>query len=270
MSYTKKISQALPALIILLLDDSGSQADCMPGTNDAKFIWVERYVGHVFKQLMALSTDMQNDIATIKPRYYVSTILYGTAPQLWGDEVMDIQAVLEKYGAAKNSLGLGGNLHGTDTAAAFAFALDILQRTITQERFRHSFPPLVFHLTDGESQTDAESTVNQIKQLATEDGNVLVVNAYIGTRTSLSYKGPEDFPGYLHESEAGPNEENTRLFRMSSETPECIRQNLLGDGTFSNFRAGSRLFFDVRTKEMLKNVIQVVGSIDSRADRTNR
>ena len=54
---------------------------------------------------------------------------------------------------------------------------------------------------------------------------------------------------------------------MSSEAPESIRQNLIEDGVFPNLRQGSRLFFDVRTREMLKHVIQVVGSIGSRADR---
>jgi hypothetical protein len=47
--------------------------------------------------------------------------------------------------------------------------------------------------------------------------------------------------------------------------PDTIHQNLVADGIFPKLRSGSRLFFDVRTKEMLKNVLQVVGSIGSRA-----
>ena len=43
--------------------------------------------------------------------------------------------------------------------------------------------------------------------------------------------------------------------------------NLIDDGVFPQLRAGARLFFDVRTKEMLKHVIQVVGSLGSRAAR---
>jgi hypothetical protein len=52
--------------------------------------------------------------------------------------------------------------------------------------------------------------------------------------------------------------------------PEAIHQNLVSDGIFPALRQNARLFFDVRTKEMLKHVIQVVGSIGSRADRTER
>ena len=100
-------------------------------------------------------------------------------------------------------------------------------------------------------------------QLSTKDGEVLVVNAYIGTQTSLNYNGPEDFPGYLDVSEAGPGQDNVRLFEMSSKAPEAIEQNLKADDIFPQLRSGSHLFFDVRTKEMLKHVIQVVGSLGS-------
>jgi hypothetical protein len=104
--------------------------------------------------------------------------------------------------------------------------------------------------------------------LSATDGNVLMLNAYIGTQTSLSYTGPEDFPGYIAEEEAGPSEDNLRLFRMSSPMPESIRRNLVDDGIFPAVREGARLFFDVRTREMLKHAIQAVGSMGSRADRT--
>ena len=134
-------------------------------------------------------------------------------------------------------------------------------------RPRESFPPLVFHLTDGMSATDATPIVEQIKALATADGNMLVCNAYIGTQTSLKYGSPEDFPGYVNEAEAGPSQDNLRMFRMSSEVPESMRRILVETGIFPMLRPGSRLFFDVRSRDLLKHTIQVVGSIDSRAAR---
>jgi hypothetical protein len=135
---------------------------------------------------------------------------------------------------------------------------------INKPVYRDSFPPMVFHLTDGESQTDASASAQKMMALATSDGNTLVVNAYIGTQTNLPYTGPADFTGYLTESEVGPNEDNLRLFRMSSVMPETIRQNLVNDKIFPNIRAGSRLFFDVRTHLMLQKVLSVVGSTGSR------
>jgi hypothetical protein len=267
MMYGKKISRAEPGQIVAVLDDSGSMGNNLPGTSDPKFQWTERYFGIVLKELLARSTEVKGDAVAIKPRYYVTTLLYGSSPQLWGAEVMDIQATVEKYAKAGNALGLGGKLGGTDAAAALAMARDILTKVVADERFKNSFPPMVFHLTDGMSGTDPTRVADEIRRLATADGNVLLVNAFIGTQTSLAYKGPDDFPGYVDASEAGPSEDNLKLFRMSSEVPECIRANLIADGIFPKLRPGARLFFDVRTREMLKHVLQVVGSLGSRADR---
>ena len=270
MAYERKVSRKYPGLIVLLLDDSGSEKDKLEGTADPKFRWVERYTGIILKQLLDRSTDVKGDGVVIKPRYYLYVVEYGSSPQVWGDGEMDIEAVVERYTEAGKSLGLGGRLGGTDAAAAMQTVYTYLQSAVANERFRDSFPPMVFHLTDGLSHTDAQPEVDKIKQLATSDGNVLVVNAFIGTQTSLAYNGPEDFPGYVDASEAGPSPDNIRLFNMSSEAPECIRQNLIEDGVFPRFSSNSRLFFDVRTREMLKHVIQVIGSMESRADRQLR
>ncbi len=268
--YEKKISVANPGLILFLLDDSGSTADGFPGTTDPVYKWIERYSGIILKELLARSTQMQGNRVAIKPRYYTSVLPYGTETTVWGDLIMDIESTVKKYTGAENSLGLGGHLEGTDAKKAFEKAFNILQKAMKEERFRDSFPPMLFHLTDGLSATDATAVAEKIGNLATGDGNVLVVNAFIGTQTSLEYKGPEDFPGYTVEDEAGPSEDNVRLFRMSSKMPETIRQNLVEDGIFPELRQDARLFFDVRSKEQLKNVIQVVGSIGSRADRLQR
>ena len=270
MAYEKKISRQHPGLIYLVIDDSGSMADSLPGTSDPKFAWTERYSGIILKELLARSTEMKGDGAVVKPRYYFLVTTYGSQARTWSNGPLDIEAAVEQYAQAGNALGLGGHLGGTDAEAAYAEALVHLQAAVTSEQFRDSFPPMLLHLTDGMSHTNAEQQAEQVKQLTTSDGNVLVVNAFIGTQTSLSYQGPEDFPGYLEASEAGPSPDNVRLFNMSSEAPPCIHQNLVDDGIFPNLRSGSRLFFDVRTKEMLKHVIQVVGSLGSRADREVR
>ena len=151
--------------------------------------------------------------------------------------------------------------------AAFAEMLGHLKTSLAGERFRNSFPPMLFHLSDGESATDATALAQEAMQQSTADGGALVVNAYVGTRTRLSYNGPEDFPGYIEVSEVGSREDNIRLFDMSSEVPPCIEANLKADGIFPQLRPGSRLFFDVRTKDMLKHVIQVIGSMNSRMER---
>ena len=268
--YEKKISTANAGLIGGVVDYSGSTTDPFPGTTDPVYMWILRYYGIIMMELLTRCTNVQGNQANIKSRYFNSFVIYGSKPQVWGDPVMDIESTVKKFKDADNSFGLSGHLGGTDTRAAFEKMYDILKDAIQEERFKNSFPPMVFHLTDGLSHSDATPIVDKIKQLSTSDGNVLVVNGFIGTETSLEYKGPEDFPGYTTEDEAGPSKDNIRLFNMSSEIPEAIYQNLVDDGIFPNLRKDCRLFFDVRTKEMLKHVIQVVGSIGSRADRTER
>ena len=270
MPYEKKISRAEPGLIVAVLDNSGSMAETLPGTSDEKYKWVERYFGLILKELLARSTELRGSTAVVKSRYYVHVILYGSQSKVWGDEGMDIETAVSKYAEAGNSLGLGGQMGGTDARNALRQAFVHVQAAVAEERFKNSFPPMVFHLTDGMSQTDASDVAQEIKALATADGQALVVNGYIGTQTTLGYKGPEDFPGYVTSDEAGPNTDNVQMFNMSSEVPDCIRENLIQDGIFPQLRDGARLFFDVRTKEMLKHVIQVVGSLGSRADRQVR
>ena len=124
MSYEKKVSRKNPGLIVTVLDDSASMRDKLAGTNDERYKWVERDMGHIFKLLLSRSSEVKGDTVVIKPRYYIHTIVYGSSPQLWGTSSMDIQAVVEKFTREGNSVGLGGKLGGTDTMAALQQALD--------------------------------------------------------------------------------------------------------------------------------------------------
>lgn len=271
MPYERKVERAHPALIVMILDDSGSMSTNMTGTSDTRCQWVERYSGIILKELLSRSMEVSGDTPTVKPRYYLDIIKYGSSVQTWqtgpeGDEEMDIGEAAKKL-TDSGSLGLGGGLGGTDTAAAFQFALTRIEKALQKERFKSSFPPIVFHLTDGESHTDAEPFAQQIMNLSSNDGNVLIVNGYIGTSTQLPYKDENDFPGYLTEQEVGASQDNLRLFRMSSVVPSTMRENLVSDGIFPSIRENVRLFFDVRTKDMLKHVIRVVGSGGSRLAR---
>jgi hypothetical protein len=263
MPYERKVERAHPTLIQMILDDSGSMKTPMPGSGDPRYRLVETYASTILTELLARSTELAGTTPTVRPRYYLDIIKYGTDPHPWSAEELDIESAATQFDK-ENSLGLGAKLEGTDAARAFQTAYDRLQTMINNPRYRDSFPPMVFHLTDGESETDASAVAEKIAELSTSDGNLLVVNAFIGTQTNLSYSGPADFPGYVTEAEVGPNEDNLRLFRMSSVMPETIRQNLVNDGIFQKIRDGSRLFFDVRTQTMLKHVLAVVGSSGSR------
>jgi hypothetical protein len=260
----RKVERQHPTLICMILDDSGSMTESLPGTSDPKYVWVERFSGIILKELLARSMEPKGETYIVKPRYYVDVIKYGTKSIPWITDISPIDQAIEEFGKSDNSFQLGGKLGGTDAAQAFQLALQRVKNALKNDLFADSFPPMIFHLTDGMSDTNPESFANELKELSTTDGNILVVNAFIGANTSLSYTNENDFPGYLNENEVGANQDNLRLFRMSSVMPSTIRENLINDNIFPQIRENARLFFDVRTKEMLKHVIQVVGSTGSR------
>ena len=77
-----------------------------------------------------------------------------------------------------------------------------------------SFPPIVVHITDGESQDgDPIPYANAVRSLATADGNVLLFNCHL----SMTKANPFMFPAA---EEGLPDELAKVLFRMSSILPE--------------------------------------------------
>lgn len=270
MSYQKKISTAHPGLVVFALDNSSSTLDALPGTDVPVFKWISRLTGVMLKDLVNRCTETVGDQVSIKRRYYIYIIIYGSQATIWGEGIMPIDDVIQKYIDDGNSLGLNAQGGGTYAEAAMQCGYDFLREAVVDPRFANSFPPLVFHITDGKSATDPTPVAKQIMDLATADGHILVSNVYIGTQTSLNYSDPDDFPGYVTEEDAGPNEDNLRLFRSSSMIPDTMHQNMIEDGIFPNLKAGSHLFFDVRTKGMLAHAIQTVGSIGSRQERLER
>lgn len=267
MPYVRRVSVASPGLIVLLVDDSFSmRLPMVDGTQElAKSELVERSIRSMIRVFMErCHTQSSSGETLFHARYYVDLITYGSEPHPFTSEpvpvaVLDNKLRLENGDAyARGGVGLLGQQRGTDTALAFSCALERISRAL-EGQFANSFPPMLFHLTDAQSETDAEAAATKIQQLRTVDGAVLVVNALIETPTQLKYSGHEDFPGYAIESEAGDRNAQ-RLFRMSSQMPFSLN-TYLRIGPFPQIRQTARLFFDVNSAEMLGHVIQVTGSI---------
>ena len=91
-------------------------------------------------------------------------------------------------------------------------------------RHPNSFPPIVVHITDGESQDgDPIPYADAVKNLATEDGNVLLLNCHL----SMTAADPFMFPA----SEEGLPDELARvLFQMSSVLPEPFYRHGMMEG----------------------------------------
>ena len=87
-----------------------------------------------------------------------------------------------------------------------------------------SFPPIVVHITDGESQDgDPTAYAEAVKSLATEDGNVLLLNCHL----SMTAAEPFMFPASEH---GLPDELARVLFRMSSVLPEPFYRHGIMEG----------------------------------------
>ncbi len=99
---------------------------------------------------------------------------------------------------------------------------EMLSRWIAEHP--RSFPPIVVHITDGESQDgDPVPYAEAVRSLATENGNVLLFNCHL----SMTAADPFMFPA----SEEGlPDELAKVLFRMSSVLPEPFYRHAVAEG----------------------------------------
>ncbi|MEI8373490.1 MAG: VWA domain-containing protein [Planctomycetota bacterium] len=101
---------------------------------------------------------------------------------------------------------------GTPMCHMLYLAHQILADWISQHP--RSFPPIVVHISDGESQDgNPIPYADALKSLATEDGNVLLFNCHL----SMTAADPFMFPASDH---GLPDELARALFHMSSILPE--------------------------------------------------
>jgi hypothetical protein len=86
---------------------------------------------------------------------------------------------------------------------------------------RQSFPPIIFHITDGEcndaSDADLVSIAKSICNTSTEDGNTLLINIHLSPYDELP---SEIFPTELSPANLSPHYRT--LFEMSSTLPEQL------------------------------------------------
>ncbi len=111
---------------------------------------------------------------------------------------------------------------GTPMCHMLYHAHQMLSEWIAQHP--RSFPPIVVHISDGESQDgDPIPYAEAVRKLATEDGNALLLNCHL----SMTAADPFMFPA----SSAGLPDELARvLFEMSSVLPEPFVRHATMEG----------------------------------------
>jgi hypothetical protein len=111
---------------------------------------------------------------------------------------------------------------GTPMGQALTRVHQLLQGWVAQRP--NSYLPIVINITDGEATDgDPSAAAQAIRNLATQDGNVLLFNCHISSRAAA----PTVFP----DSDAGlPDEYARLLLGMSSVLPAGLREAAQSEG----------------------------------------
>ena len=233
MPYTARIERANPSCFLFLIDQSGSMADPWAETNEKKADKLAVIVNRFLQELILTCVGDEG----VRDRFYIGVIGYGTqvGPAFIGplagkelvpiSEVANMPARVEEI-TKKIEDGAGGLVDqsvkfpiwfdpiangGTPMCQALSVAAEILRRFIDEHP--DCFPPVVIHLTDGES-TDGDPTnpMQEITSLSSSDGNVLLFNYHISSLKS------EEAIAFPHSHEVLPADPYARmLFDAASE-----------------------------------------------------
>ncbi len=245
MSHQVPATTKTPALIIYLLDVSGSMEEELDG---------ERRIDHVNRALNGVLTQMvfrSTKGVVVSPRYRIALIAYSDTPIDLLGGVHGVDVIAQRGSPTLKSL------RTTDTYAAFLAARDILRRELPA--MQGCPAPLVCHMTDGQySGHDPEPLAREIMAMRNPDGNVLLENIYVGSNLTRTPIGdPTTWPGLRDESETA-NPYAARLFRMSSELPESYASMMADEG--HSLAPGSRMLYPAESGQLVQLAFAVSGA----------
>jgi hypothetical protein len=277
MPYSAEISRANPTCLVVLLDQSGSMGDPFGGGEAQlrKADFLADVANRTLHDLVIRCTKAEE----IRDYYYVSIIGYGVTGgavtsafegQLAGRTLVKISDVGEypaRLDDRKKKVpdGAGGLVeqavkfpiwinpkaeNGTPMCAALLKARGVLESWLSEHP--HCFPPVVLHITDGESQDGDPTAAGQsIMDLKSSDGSVVLLNCHLSSQRAPKIEYPSDAVSL-------PDPFAKTLFGMSSIMPAEFRAAgaaigvSLGEGArgfvFNADAAALVQFFDIGTR----------------------
>lgn len=266
MSYVAEISRSNPTAFLFLIDQSGSMCEPVGDTEYTKAEFLCDSLNRVVMNLIARSSKSEG----VRDYFHVGAIGYGgqgvgnalSGP--FAGQIFHPISAFERSPIAVESRqrkvgdGAGGFVTqtvkfpvwfkphsdgGTPMRKAIRSAAEALVDWCDQHP--NSFPPTVLHITDGEpTDGDPEPMADHLRQLGTDDGELLFFNLHVDGRSGLSLKFPAQ-----EDSIKDPYAKV--LFRMSSELPPSIAMAAQERGY--PVSAGSRgFFFNVEPVEMVE------------------
>ncbi len=240
MPYTQQISQNNPTCFLFLVDTSKSMLS--PLGNDRSRRKADAVAEAINKTLYALVLRCVDRQAVLN-RFHVALIAYGRqvvsgwAGPLAGRDLVPISEVARSPVRVEQRSelvedGRGGRVERnirfpiwfeptgdgkTPMTAAFERAEMFLAGFLAEHP--DCFPPVVCNLTDGDaSDGDPEPAAQRMRNLSSEDGEVLLFNLHLSTQN----EPPVEYPA--HEDQLPPNPFAPKLFRMSSYLPPVMHQ----------------------------------------------
>jgi hypothetical protein len=216
MQYKTTATSKTPALIIYLLDVSGSMGMTLGQKRRVEV--VSDALNVALQRMVFLSTKGTK----VAPRYRIAMFAYSDKTYDLLDGIKPVDEV------AQMGTPQLAPMRTTDAARAFAHVETLLQAELP--KMDNCPAPLVCHMTDGESSSDPIPVAQRIMGMQVPDGNVLIENIFISDRI---LSGPvtdhRQWPGINPETPL----ENTyanRLRAISSPLPESYRVMMLESG----------------------------------------
>ena len=281
MSYAAEISRANPTCFLFLIDQSKSMRGPMAGTPDrSKADAVAESINRLLYTLVLRCVNGQ----AVLDRFHVGVIGYGRqvvsglGGTLAGRDLVPVSEVARSPLRVEQRVnrvpdGRGGMADQmvrlpiwfepqADGKTPMVAALEQASALLAGFLAEHPscFPPLVINLSDGEpSDGHPEAAAARIRELSSDDGNVLLFNLHLSSQAVF----PIEFP----DNEFGlPDDAARRLFRMSSLLPPGMhgpaRQAglVINDATrgfvFNADLASVVRFLDIGTRVDFKNVLR--------------
>ena len=244
--YSQTFSRQNPGCIIFLVDRSDSMRASWGGSNLTLAQGAAQAINKILFELCVKSTKEHNE--PMRRYFYVGVYGYGLCPRQGGEGVESaLPAVLADRGIvplpelADHPLGVrdtgsGDRQHARpgmpvwyEPAHGFltptCAAMDLVGSHVKEwvAAFPNSFPPIVCHMTDGlvtdspHKGVDLAGWARRLTKIATNDGNTLLLNAFL----SPSNAPITTFPNSAH----GLHAPGPELFEMSSPLPEPMIRN---------------------------------------------
>ena len=256
-THNKQWSSATPGLLIFLIDQSGSMLNHYKDTNDSRTVFATRVVNRVINDIIKKNFNGTQP----KNRCFIVAIGYSVgASELCSGTLSQLHNSPKRLEQVKKSIsdGAGGLVEidktmpiwveptqkdgWTDMAQAFRMSKEIIESWIKDKP--DSPAPVIINVSDGipyydhkdpdECARETLEVAQQIMNIETTDGNVLIFNAEIGEEANQII-----LPNSLSDIKLGGKGAEF-LFEISSVIPEGYKAAAEKNGLAHYLKEGSR------------------------------